>query len=864
MKSFIFFIICLLFAAFSTKLTAQDEELQKRIKGLDRVEDIMNVVVQYFQEKKSEAQSNPQESEDYAEWEEEYTQWARWGLYMSARTDENGRLVDVDRFIRKAYDSYKNSERSSAANWVFRGPSSVTGSQGSATGIGRVNRVAFDPVNANIIYIGTPDGGLFKSTTDGANWTPMTDNIPSISVSGIVVSWADPNDIYILTGDGDGSHGGLETSSGYYRTSSGVYLSSDGGTNWRPTGDFPITDSYAGLNLAQSPTDAALLLAATTEGLFRTVNGGNVWTLVLDGETFEVKFKPGDGMVVYATQKGAFFRSSNGGQTFTEINNFVGDTLKAARVAMAVSLNFPEYVYLFDGWAPTEAVSACGSADHTFGGIFRSTDSGLNFTRRCNTPNLVESCCDGSNSRSQQGYDLALAVSHSNVSNLVSGGILAWRSSSGGVSWVNASGEECANESGSTGYIHPDIHDIEYNPLNGDVYLCNDGGIMKSTNNGLDWISLNLGVAASQAYHLAGSQVDLDNMMIGLQDNGVKRRNANTTVWDDIAGGDGYDCVYDWNSATTGFLSTNSVVKKFTGNGASTTEVTPVDSFFQRVTSGVNDPTLVIVGNADIYKSTNGGSSWSNKGASGYWDVERCPSNENRFYAAGGQSYFSTTGSMYFSSDKGDTWANVSGNPGYPTGLGVRMTDIDVRPTNSGYVWITFGGLSAGNKVFFSNTAGQDWDNMSGSLPNVPVNAIKVDANNNAYIGTDIGVFYRGANMTDWVPFWNHLPVIPVTDLELYEADGIIRASTFGRGVWESDTYSTCPQSVGITGNLNGNRFYEVSSSITSTNNIFGGANTKIIFKSANYIQLNPGFEAKKYNTVHAYIAPCGVAQLED
>jgi len=861
MKSILVSVVACLPLLLYQPLTAQDPELMEQLKGQHRVEDIMRIVEHYFREQKSE---HPGINNEAADEEDEFTQWARWGLYMSSRTDEQGRLVNVDQLIHRAYEQYQTGERSSTGNWIFRGPSSVTGSYGSATGIGRVNRVAFDPVNANILYIGTPDGGLFKSITDGANWTAMTDNIPSISVSGIVVSWADPNDIYILTGDGDGSNGGLETSSGYYRASAGVFKSTDGGINWSHTTNLPIAGSYGGYNLAQSPGAANTLLAATTVGLYRTTNGGISWAQVLSGATYEVKFKPGSSTIAYATQKGAFFRSEDGGESFLQVTNFGDYPLLNGRVAMAVSENFPGYVFLFDGWAPAGSVDNCGDdPDQTFGGIYLSSTSGQSFLRQCNTPNLVESCCDGTNSRSQQYYDLALGVSHSNHSFLVSGGILAWKSSDGGHNWVNASADQCDAESSSTGYVHPDIHDIEYNPLNGNVYLCSDGGILRSANNGTTWVSLNLGVAASQAYHLAGSQTNLDNMMIGLQDNGVMRRNSNTTVWNAVAGGDGYDCIYDWNSTDEGYITTNSSILRFTDNGASTSNVSPADSFFWRVTSSINDPDLVIAGAADIFKSTNGGDSWSNKGASGSWDVERCPSNQLRFYAAGGTTAFATTGEMYLSSDAGNTWSNISNNAGYPTGS-IRLTDIDVRPTNSANVWITFGGFGPGKKVYYSSNAGGSWTNMSGSLPNIPVNAIKVDANNNAYIGTDIGVFYRDAGSDDWVPFWNHLPIIPVTDLELYEPAGFIRASTFGRGVWESDTYSSCTTSINLTGNLSGNRFYEASTSINSSNTIFGGSNTRIIFKSNNYILLTAGFEAKEHNTVHAYLAPCGTADNGD
>ena len=296
----------------------------EQLKGQDRVEDIMRIVQHYYKEQKAEHQEKGI-NEEATEEENEFTQWARWGLYMSARTDDQGRVVDVDQLIRRAYEQYHPSERSSTGNWIFRGPSSITGDYGTATGIGRVNRVAFDPSNANILYIGTPDGGLFKSTNDGASWAAMTDNIPSISVSGIVVSWADPNDIYILTGDGDGSNGGLETSSGYYRSSAGVFKSIDGGVNWSHTTNLPIAGSYGGYNLAQSPVNANTLLAATTEGLYLTTNGGTSWAQVLSGATYEVKFKPGSSTIAYATQKGAFFRSEN---AFGEVNRVFENLIK--------------------------------------------------------------------------------------------------------------------------------------------------------------------------------------------------------------------------------------------------------------------------------------------------------------------------------------------------------------------------------------------------------------------------------------------------------------------------------------------------------------------------------------------------------
>ena len=347
--------------------------------------------------------------------------------------------------------------------------------------------------------------------------------------------------------------------------------------------------------------------------------------------------------------------------------------------------------------------------------------------------------------------------------------------------------------------------------------------------------------------------------MIGLQDNGIKRRDANSTVWDHVAGGDGYDCIYNHGGSSTGFFVINKSVYSFSSNGSNVNDISPDTFFFPRVTAAIGNPFIVLAGYRDIYRSENAGASWTNVGASGTWDLERCPSNSERFYAAGGSSAFATSGSMWRSNDIGETWTVISGNTGFPTAQ-VRITDIEVRPNDSGDVWITLGGFSTGNKVFFSTDAGANWTNRSGTLPDVPINAIQVDASNNAYIGTDIGVFYRGASMTDWVPFSHLLPIVPVTDLELYEADGFIRASTFGRGVWQSDTYEMCNPTVNLPNDFYGQHYHEAGDLMTASGAVFGGQTTKAIFKSGGRILFQPGFKASYGTYVKGYISPCGVS----
>ncbi|MBK8142624.1 MAG: hypothetical protein IPK57_17695 [Chitinophagaceae bacterium] len=138
------------------------------------------------------------------------------------------------------------------------------------------------------------------------------------------MSWADANDIYVLTGDGDSNMGdnGFVQGFDYIRPSIGVLKSTDGGVTWQRTGDLGLTGFYVGYKLVQSPTNANVLIAATSQGLFRTTNGGTTWTLVSPNSNryFDIEWKPGSSTTVYACTAGTFYISTDGGVTFENSN----------------------------------------------------------------------------------------------------------------------------------------------------------------------------------------------------------------------------------------------------------------------------------------------------------------------------------------------------------------------------------------------------------------------------------------------------------------------------------------------------------------------------------------------------------------
>jgi hypothetical protein len=187
------------------------------------------------------------------------------------------------------------------------------------------------------------------------------------------------------------------------------------------------------------------------------------------------------------------------------------------------------------------------------------------------------------------------------------------------------------------------------------------------------------------------------------------------------------------------------------------------------------------------------------------------------------------------------------------------ITGIYTNPNNNDDVWITVSGYQDGEKVYHSVDAGENWDNESDNLPNVPVNSVAVDTDGNIYVGNDFGIFARRPGDTEWFPFYNGMPNVPVTDLVINETAQKIRAATFGRGIWEADLLLTsCPSALNITGTYVGQYNFSAATSITTTATAVNSSGTKLTMNAGNYILLNDGFRGNAGAFVKIQVAPCG------
>lgn len=673
-----------------------------------------------------------------------------------------------------------------AANWTLIGPTTSIPSGGG--GAGRVNFIRFDPTNSNIIYVGSPGGGLWKSTNSGTTWATQTDQLAVIGTTDLAIHPTNPLIQYLATGDGEAQD----------TYSIGVLKTTDGGTTWATTGlSWLITQGRTISRLLINPQNPNTVFAATSNGVYRTRNAGASWTQIATAvaNIKDIEYRPTDTTIVYAVSTGTFYKSTNGGTTFATTSTGLPAAASCSRLSVAVTAANNAYVYVL-----------ASNTAYGYLGLYRSTDNGATFTTRSTTPNILGYSATGATAGGQGWYDLALAISPLNADQVMVGGVNIWRSTNGGTGWTLN-----AEWTGSgVPYVHADIHAIEYLPGSGTtIHAGCDGGMFRTTNSGVAWSDLSNGLQISQAYRIGLSTTNANLLNTGWQDNGTARWTG-TAAWTRPLGGDGMECIVDWSNANNQFgeLYYGDIRKTTTGGNYTTTCVssggTGVNADGDWVTPYIQAPSVaatMFVGKAQVYRNTTSGTgTWTQVGtiSGGTGNVialANAASNINYIYAAKIDRFYAcTTGAAF-----------VDRTAGLPT-ASAAISYICIDPLNASRVWVTFSGYSAANKVWYSPDAGVTWSNYSTGLPNLPANCIVYQgsaSNDPLYVGTDVGVYYRDNTSGSWAAYNTGLPNVSVRELEIQYTAGKIRAATFGRSIWQSDLASpgTLPPTADFTAN---------------------------------------------------------------
>jgi hypothetical protein len=654
--------------------------------------------------------------------------------------------------------------------WTPIGPQPIlTNAYAGNSASGRVTALVVDPDNADVVYMGAAQGGVWKTTqgsTPNALWTPLTDTLPSLAMGALALdpttcTAIDCFTIYAGTGEEDFSGDSYFGAGIFKSTNAGLTWTQLPGTITNVAGIASFTGPYdSGVggarfsSLVVDPSNPQHLLTAVqiflnvnggaSSGIYRSTDGGNTWAIVQGGGAgIDIAADPGHAGTFYATLGSPAGSAGNGvyvstddGVTWTAINGAAGTSLPAGASAGRIALAF----------APSSGGTGtlyAGIQDPTPGpnlnnllGFFKSTDGGAHWTNLPNTPTYCNPQC---------WYDNVVRTQPSDASgNTVyvggsadSGGSFAtlYRSTDGGSSWTNVS-------AAANGFplIHTDVHALAFAADSSLLYVGNDGGVWVTGDlptSGItipNWTNLNATLQISQFYpsmsiHPSNPQIGIG----GTQDNNTLL--YSNASWTPVACGDGGWTIIDPVVPSTAYTAcTRTTLLKSDQSGSlgsfslANSGIDPTDpvSFIAPfVIDPVNNQQLYF-GTNRLWETTDGANSWT--AASG--KLTTTPTGFLTAIAAapvsGGQRilYAGTVGSL--------VWVSTPFSAGQPSmsqrmsGLPPRsVTQIVVDPSDptGQTAYITYSGFSgiypgfAGGDtlghIFKTTTAGGFWNDVS-------------------------------------------------------------------------------------------------------------------------------------------------------
>ncbi len=654
-------------------------------------------------------------------------------------------------------------------DWINKGPINIGG---------RIVTVAVNPLNPKTIYIGSADGGVWKTYDEGEHWFAVSDDLPTQAMGAIVVNPVDTSTVIIGTGEANFGGNMFE--------GAGMFRSTDGGSSWTRIGESTLPEYSRVSDLVINPNDPSIIYAAIPQdgrnsyngGIFRTTDGGDTWTKVFSGLCTDVVINPQDPNILYTASAMIFsgmsvpnigvFKTTDGGDTWSElIVPFGVADEKIGRTAVGISDENPDHV-----WLGVSNVAVGGRKTYLLG-VFKTTDAGKTWEKKEVPLDYMVS---------QGWYDNIVGVNPKDPDIVIVGGVRMLMTTDGGDTWKRI------NDQGAGGILHVDQHAVAFNPQDPDrIYIGNDGGFFIISNNGDGVVKKDYGLAITQfiggALHPSATSI----LFGGTQDNGTMYSDS-PPVFEQILYGDGgYTYInpvdpriwftIDWGLSLFRSDDFGNTWKKALG-GIPATERT---LFYLPYVMDPNNPETLYLGSTRVLKTTNSGDRWeplndcllpAASGGCYYLSALSVASYDSRVVMAGGANQ------VAISTDAGANWSVNS------QGLPLRYCS-SVHSFAPGEFYATYTGYET-EHVFRSTDAGKTWAPVQGDLPDIPVNDL-IAFGDTLIVATDIGVFISLDHGETYKVLGTGLPTIAVYQFLYHEATGILRAVTHGRGMYDID-----------------------------------------------------------------------------
>jgi photosystem II stability/assembly factor-like uncharacterized protein len=707
------------------------------------------------------------------------------------------------------------SERLNALEWRSIGPPRG----------GRVVAVAGDPKDTKTFYFGACAGGVWKTTDAGTYWLNVSDGfLGTAAVGAIEVASADPNVVYAGMGEccirGDVSHG------------DGVYRSTDGGLTWTHCG---LADTRHVARVRTHPNDADTVYVAALghafgpneeRGVFRSKDGGKTWEKVLYRDersgAIDLSLDPSNPRVLYASlwetirrpwelvsggPGSGIFKSSDGGDTWTEITNNPGMPrgLKG-RIGIVAS--------------PAQSGRVWALVEHAEkGGLYRSDDGGA-------TWDLVS---EDREIQQRPWYYMHVFADPQDADTCYILNLRMWKSTDGGKTFTQITTP------------HGDNHDLWIDPANPQRMIeGNDGGACVSFNGGATFSTI-YNQPTAQLYHVAVDTRFPYHVYGTQQDNSAIAVPSHSTTGAIPWG----ECYYVGHSES-GHIQVrpddpnvvfSGAIGSSPGGGGSmlrfdrSTGQVQIITVWPEVTSGLgakdakyrfqwtypilispHDPNTLYVAGNRLFRSRDEGTSWEVISP----DLTR--NDESKLGPSGGPITKDTTGAetyctifaftespheqgvfwagtddglLHLSRDGGASWQTVT-PPDMPEWTTINVIEVSPHDPAAAYIAGWRYKLHDNSPYLWKTTDyGRSWERITSGIPDHDfTRTIRADPVRPGllYAGTETGFYISFDDGASWQRWQSNLPVVPVYDLAVKDNDLV--AATHGRSFWILDDLS--------------------------------------------------------------------------